>query len=35
MEADATLPSEGAVDAAGAVGGPAYHSEKPLAFCIN
>jgi len=35
VEAGATLPSEGAVDAAWVVGGPAYHSEKPLAFCIN
>jgi len=35
VEAGASLSPEGAADAAGAVGGPAYHSEKPLAFCIN
>jgi len=33
--ADAALPPDGAAAATGAVGGPACHSEKPLALIIN
>jgi hypothetical protein len=33
--AEEAAEATGAADATGAVGGPAYHSEKPLALIIN
>jgi hypothetical protein len=35
LEVGAAEATEAAADATGAVGGPAYHSEKPLALIIN